>query len=130
LEGSCGWKSAAETLPRFCLRRALCDDAHASFLAGSEPRTLPRQMWSGMRESLSPTTTAVAMRLIVMSIALLAGVRWLQGRAARAAAVQQANGPPRRAVWSMAVVCRVGQRITTDRSAPAATNCRRAARTP
>jgi putative spermidine/putrescine transport system permease protein len=40
-------------------------------------------MWSGVRESLSPTITAVATLLIVASIALLALVQWLQGRAAR-----------------------------------------------
>ena len=59
----------------------------ALFISGSEQRTLPRQMWSGVRESLSPTITAVATLLIVASIALLAGVQWLQGRAERAAAV-------------------------------------------
>jgi putative spermidine/putrescine transport system permease protein len=58
----------------------------ALFIAGSEQRTLPRQMWSGVRESISPTITAVATLLIVASIALLAAVQWLQGRAARAAA--------------------------------------------
>jgi preprotein translocase subunit SecG len=41
----------------------------------------------GVRESLSPTTTAVAALLIVASITLLAGVQWLQRRATRAAAV-------------------------------------------
>jgi len=56
----------------------------ALFLAGSEQRTLPRQMWSGVRESISPTITAVATLLIVASVALLAMVQWLQGRAARA----------------------------------------------
>ena len=58
----------------------------ALFITGSEQRTLPRQMWSGVRESLSPTITAVATLLIVASIALLAGIQWLQRRAARAAA--------------------------------------------
>ena len=29
------------------------------FLAGVEERTIPRQMWSGMREQLSPTILAV-----------------------------------------------------------------------
>jgi putative spermidine/putrescine transport system permease protein len=55
----------------------------ALFISGSEQRTLPRQMWSGVRESLSPTITAVATLLIVASIALLAAVQWLQGRAPR-----------------------------------------------
>src|SRR6202007_828235 len=52
----------------------------ALFISGSEQRTLPRQMWSGVRESLSPTITAVATLLIVASIALLALVQWLQVR--------------------------------------------------
>jgi len=43
-------------------------------------------MWSGVRASLSPTITAVATLLIVASIALLAGVQWLQRRSVRAAA--------------------------------------------
>jgi len=64
----------------------------ALFISGSEQRTLPRQMWSGVRESLSPTITAVATLLIVASIALLAGVQWLQRRAARAAAVSTGLG--------------------------------------
>jgi putative spermidine/putrescine transport system permease protein len=59
----------------------------ALFISGSEQRTLPRQMWSGVRESLSPTITAVATLLIVASIALLARLQWLQARAARATAV-------------------------------------------
>jgi putative spermidine/putrescine transport system permease protein len=58
----------------------------ALFISGSEQRTLPRQMWSGVRESLSPTIMAVATMLIAASIALLATVQWLQGRAARATA--------------------------------------------
>ena len=44
----------------------------ALFLAGSEQRTLPRQMLSGVRETISPTIAAVATLLIVASIALLA----------------------------------------------------------
>ena len=47
---------------------------------------VPLSLWSGVRESLSPTITAVAALLIVASILLLAGVQWLQARAARAAA--------------------------------------------
>jgi putative spermidine/putrescine transport system permease protein len=53
----------------------------ALFISGSEQRTLPRQMWSGVRESLSPTILAVATILIAASLALLACVQWLQGRA-------------------------------------------------
>lgn len=59
----------------------------ALFISGSEQRTVPRQMWMGLHESLSPTITAVATLLIVGAILLLAGVQALQRRAARAAAV-------------------------------------------
>jgi putative spermidine/putrescine transport system permease protein len=55
----------------------------ALFIAGSEQRTLPRQMWSGVRETLSPTIAAVAALLIVFSTLFLATVQWLQRRAER-----------------------------------------------
>ena len=41
------------------------------FLAGPEQITLPRQMFSGIRENLSPTIAAAATLLIGFSIALL-----------------------------------------------------------
>ncbi|MCG5260641.1 ABC transporter permease [Cupriavidus gilardii] len=66
----------------------------ALFLAGPEQRTLPRQMWSGMRESISPTITAVASLLIVLSCASLAAAQWLQGRAARQSAGTAGAGSP------------------------------------
>ena len=55
----------------------------ALFISGSEQRTLPRQMWSGVRETLSPTIAAVAALLIVFSTLFLATVQWLQRRAER-----------------------------------------------
>jgi putative spermidine/putrescine transport system permease protein len=55
----------------------------ALFIAGSEERTLPRQMWSGVRETLSPTIAAVATLLIVFSTLFLATIQWLQRRADR-----------------------------------------------
>jgi putative spermidine/putrescine transport system permease protein len=57
------------------------------FLAGSEQRTLPRQMWSGVRETLSPTITAVATLLILFAVALLVTIQWLQHRSERQRAV-------------------------------------------
>ena len=53
------------------------------FLAGSEQRTLPRQMWSGVRETLSPTITAVSTLLILFAVALLVTIQWLQHRSER-----------------------------------------------
>ena len=41
------------------------------FLAGPEQRTIPRQMFSGLREQINPTILAVATLLIVLSAALL-----------------------------------------------------------
>lgn len=50
------------------------------FLAGFEQRTIPRQMWSGIREQISPTILAVATLLIVFSIALLVTLEMLRRR--------------------------------------------------
>ncbi len=51
------------------------------FLAGPEQRTIPRQMFAGIREQISPTILAVATLLIVISMALLALLEWLRHRA-------------------------------------------------
>jgi putative spermidine/putrescine transport system permease protein len=53
------------------------------FLADYEQRTIPRQMWSGIREQISPTILAVATILVVISIALLATVELLRRRSER-----------------------------------------------
>ena len=50
------------------------------FLAGFEQRTIPRQMWSGIREEISPTILAVATILITISVILLASVELLRRR--------------------------------------------------
>lgn len=50
------------------------------FLAGVEERTIPRQMWSGMREQLSPTILAVATVLVLLSVALLTTLELLRRR--------------------------------------------------
>jgi putative spermidine/putrescine transport system permease protein len=50
------------------------------FLAGFEQRTIPRQMWSGIREQISPTILAVATILVMISIALLATLELLRRR--------------------------------------------------
>ena len=41
------------------------------FLAGPEQNTIPRQMFNGIKYYLSPTITAVATVLIVVSIVIL-----------------------------------------------------------
>lgn len=50
------------------------------FLAGPEQSTLPRQMFAGIRESISPTIAAVATLLIVFTTSLLLVLEWLRGR--------------------------------------------------
>lgn len=53
------------------------------FLAGFEERTIPRQMFSGLREQISPTILAVATILVTFSICLLATVEILRRRSER-----------------------------------------------
>jgi len=53
------------------------------FMAGFEERTIPRQMWAGIREQISPTILAVATCLVAVSIALLTTVEFLRRRADR-----------------------------------------------
>ena len=52
------------------------------FMAGVEQRTIPRQMWAGIREQISPAILAVATFLIVFAGLLLLTVAWLRRRAA------------------------------------------------
>ena len=47
------------------------------FLAGPEQRTLPREMFSGIRENISPTITAAAVILTTVSVLLLATMEGL-----------------------------------------------------
>ncbi len=51
------------------------------FMGGLEQRTIPRQMWAGIREQISPAILAVATFLVVFAIALLLTVEWLRRRA-------------------------------------------------
>lgn len=53
------------------------------FVAGPEQRTLPREMFSGIRENISPTITAVATILTLLSVALLASLEALRRRGER-----------------------------------------------
>lgn len=53
------------------------------FLAGPDQQTIPRQMWNGIREAISPAILAVATILVVISIALLAAVELLRRRSER-----------------------------------------------
>ena len=55
------------------------------FMAGENQRTIPRQMWAGIREQISPAMLAVATFLIVFAVLLLCTVEWLRRRAGRPA---------------------------------------------
>lgn len=50
------------------------------FLAGPDQVTLPRQMFTGIRENITPTIAAVATLLIIFTTALLLALEWLRGR--------------------------------------------------
>ncbi len=53
------------------------------FVASVEQQTIPRQMWAGIREQISPTILAVATLLIVFSVALLTTIELLRRRSER-----------------------------------------------
>ena len=55
----------------------------ALFLTGPDQRTVPRQMWSGIREQLSPTILAVATVLVIISTLLLLTLEMLRRRTER-----------------------------------------------
>lgn len=50
------------------------------FVGGPEQRTLPRQIWSGVSETMSPTVAAAAVVLIAVSLILMAVVELLRRR--------------------------------------------------
>ena len=53
------------------------------FLANVDQRTIPRQMFSGLREQISPTILAVATILVMLSIMLLTTIELLRRRSER-----------------------------------------------
>ncbi|MGF6660439.1 ABC-type spermidine/putrescine transport system permease subunit II [Paraburkholderia atlantica] len=54
------------------------------FIGGPAQRTVPRQMWSGIRDQIDPSILAVATLLMAFAIALFACMNWLRKRAAAA----------------------------------------------
>ncbi|MHB1200230.1 MAG: ABC transporter permease [Polaromonas sp.] len=50
------------------------------FLAGPTQGTLPRQMFTGIRENISPAIAAVATLLILFTATLMMVLEWLRGR--------------------------------------------------
>ena len=53
------------------------------FIAGPDQQTIPRQMWNGIREQISPAILSVATILVLISISLLATVELLRRRSER-----------------------------------------------
>lgn len=53
------------------------------FMGGVDQRTIPREMWSGIREEISPSILAVATLLVLLAIAILFVVEWLKSRNAQ-----------------------------------------------
>ena len=53
------------------------------FIAGPQQQTIPRQMFNGIREQISPAILAVATILVIVSIGLLATVELLRRRSER-----------------------------------------------
>ncbi|UWU75831.1 ABC transporter permease [Bradyrhizobium huanghuaihaiense] len=61
----------------------------ALFVAGPEQRTLPKVMFSGIREEISPTITAAATVLILMAITLLVTLELLRRRSERLRGIRE-----------------------------------------
>jgi putative spermidine/putrescine transport system permease protein len=53
------------------------------FVGAPDQQTIPRQMWNGIREQISPAILAVATILVVISIAMLASLELLRRRSER-----------------------------------------------
>lgn len=53
------------------------------FVGGLDEQTIPRQMWNGIREQISPAILSVATILVMISIALLTTVELLRRRSER-----------------------------------------------
>ena len=60
------------------------------FIGSHEQQTIPRQMWNGIREQISPSILAVATILVIFSICLLAVVELLRRRSERLRGVSPA----------------------------------------
>ena len=58
------------------------------FMAGPQQRTIPRQMFSGLREQINPSILAIATLLILVSIALLVTLELLRRRSERLRGVE------------------------------------------
>lgn len=62
----------------------------AIFLTGPQQRTLPRQMFDGLRDNISPTILAAATLLILVAVLLLATAEALRRRSVRLRGIREA----------------------------------------
>jgi putative spermidine/putrescine transport system permease protein len=69
----------------FAFAVSMDDVVVAMFLSGPETITLPRQMFNGVRENISPTILAAATMLVVLSMLLMAATTMLAARSRRLA---------------------------------------------
>jgi len=53
------------------------------FIGGPQQHTLPRQMWSGIRQEISPTILSAATILVLFSVLLLTTLELLRRRSER-----------------------------------------------
>ena len=53
------------------------------YIASNDKQTIPRQMWNGIREAISPAILSVATILVIISIGLLTTVELLRRRSDR-----------------------------------------------
>jgi len=58
------------------------------FLADADQKTIPIQMWSGLRQQISPSILAVATLLIVFSVTLFIVIELLRRRSERLRGIQ------------------------------------------
>ena len=72
----------------FAFAASFDDVVIALLVAGPDQRTLPREMFSGLRDSITPALTAVATIMIVFSTAMFLLMQSLQRRMRRAAAAR------------------------------------------
>jgi putative spermidine/putrescine transport system permease protein len=72
----------------FALVTSLDEVVVVLFVAAHEQQTIPRQMWNGIRESISPSILAIATLLVIVSILLLTTVELLRRRSERLLAPQ------------------------------------------
>lgn len=78
----------------FAFSTSFDDIIIALFVGNPTQRTLPREIFSGVRESITPAIAAVAIVLIVISLLLMITMEWLRSRGEQLAARPMPAGEP------------------------------------